>query len=200
MPPVIPRLKPGLGTSLPLRALHRRAHASAWGSALAISALALCTCTPADSSNTLRFWAFGREGEVVAQLVQDFEHEHPDVHVRVQQIPWSAAHEKLLTAHVGGALPDMAAMGNTWVPEMVTLGALAPLDSLVHQSPDMDATGHFPGIWATHVVDGGLYGIPWYVDTRVLFYRRDILARAGYTRMPETWDEWREAMRNWRPP
>ena len=131
----------------------------------------------------------------MAQLVRDFEREHPGVHVRVQQIPWSAAHEKLLTAHVGGALPDMAAMGNTWVPEMVTLGALAPLDSLVRQSSDMDSTGHFPGIWATNVVDGGLYGIPWYVDTRVLFYRRDILARAGYARMPETWPEWREAMR-----
>src|SRR5438046_8959695 len=89
----------------------------------------------------------------------------------------------------------MAAMGNTWVPEMVTLGALAPLASLVRQSSDMDSTGHFPGIWATNVVDGGLYGIPWYVDTRVLFYRRDVLARAGYTRMPETWDGGREAVR-----
>ena len=164
--------------------------------ALLLATLVLtAACTSSGAPDTLRFWAFGREGEVVAQLVRDFEREHPGVHVRVQQIPWSAAHEKLLTAHVGGALPDMAAMGNTWVPEMVTLGALAPLDSLVRQSSDMDSTGHFPGIWATNVVDGGLYGIPWYVDTRVLFYRRDILARAGYARMPETWPEWREAMR-----
>ena len=147
-----------------------------------------------DAETVVELWAMGREGEVVAELVPAFERRTPGVHVRVQQIPWSAAHEKLLTAHVGGALPDMAAMGNTWVPEMVTLGALAPLDSLARRSPDMDSTGHFPGIWATNVVDGALYGIPWYVDTRVLFYRRDILARAGYTRMPETWAEWRAAM------
>ncbi len=155
----------------------------------------LASCAPAESPNTLRFWAFGREGEVVAELVRDFEREHPGVHVRVQQIPWSAAHEKLLTAHVGGALPDLAQMGNTWIPEMVTLDALAPLDSLVRASPGMDSSGHFPGIWATNVLDGRLYGIPWYVDTRVLFYRTDILARAGYARMPERWAEWREAMR-----
>ena len=160
----------------------------------------LASCAPAESPNTLRFWAFGREGEVVAELVRDFEREHRGgggggVHVRVQQIPWSAAHEKLLTAHVGGALPDLAQMGNTWVPEMVTLDALASLDSLVRNSPGMDSGGHFPGIWATNVVDGRLYGIPWYVDTRVLFYRSDILARAGYARMPERWSEWHEAMR-----
>jgi len=152
-------------------------------------------CAPSESPNTLRFWAFGREGEVVAELVRDFEREHPGVRIRVQQIPWSAAHEKLLTAHVGGASPDIAQMGNTWIPEMVTLGALAPLDSLVRSTPGMDSTGHFPGIWATNVVDARVYGIPWYVDTRVLFYRTDILARAGYTRMPDNWTDWLQAMR-----
>ena len=40
----------------------------------------------------------GREGEVLSQLIPGFEKEHPDIHVEVQQIPWTAAHEKLLTA------------------------------------------------------------------------------------------------------
>ncbi len=141
-----------------------------------------------DDASTLRFWAFGREGEVAAELVRTFEQEHPGVRVRVQQIPWSAAHEKLLTAIVGRATPDVAAMGNTWIPEMVTLGALAPVGSRLRDS------SYFPGIVATNVVDDTLFGVPWYVDTRVLFYRKDILARAGYTAMPETWHGWREAM------
>lgn len=162
----------------------------------ALLALAfVAACAPRESPDTLRFWAFGREGEVVAQLVRDFEREHPGVHVRVQQIPWTAAHEKLLTAHVGDATPDLAQMGNTWIPEMVTLGALAPLDSFARSTPGMDSTGHFPGIWATNVVDDHVYGIPWYVDTRVLFYRTDILARAGYRSMPDNWTDWVAAMR-----
>jgi multiple sugar transport system substrate-binding protein len=156
--------------------------------------LALLACGRASDRTTLRFWAFGREGEVVQELVRDFEREHPGVQVAVQQIPWTAAHEKLLTAFVGGASPDLAQMGNTWIPEQVTLGALAPLDSLVASTAGMDSTGHFPGIWATNVVEGRVYGIPWYVDTRVLYYRKDILARAGYNRVPERWDEWRAAM------
>lgn len=137
---------------------------------------------------TLRFWAFGREGEVVQELVHGFEREHPGVRVRVQQIPWSAAHEKLLTAIVGRAAPDVAQMGNTWIPEMVTLGALSPLQL------GAAASNYFPGILATNTVHDTLYGLPWYADTRVLFYRRDLLAQAGYDEMPTTWAGWRDAM------
>lgn len=144
---------------------------------------------------TLRFWAMGREGEVVAELVHDFEREHPGVRVEVQQIPWSAAHEKLLTGYVGGSTPDITQLGNTWIAEFAALNALEPLDARMAGSTAMADTSWFPGILETNVVDGTTYGVPWYVDTRVLFYRRDLLARAGYERMPRTWDEWREALR-----
>jgi multiple sugar transport system substrate-binding protein len=144
---------------------------------------------------TLRFWVMGREGEVVQELVGDFEAQNADLRVSVQQIPWSAAHEKLLTAYVGRATPDLTQLGNTWVPEFTALRALAPLDQRVAASPAVNPDDHFPGIWDTNLIDGVLYGIPWYVDTRVLFYRTDLLAAAGYDSMPGTWTTWREAMR-----
>ena len=136
----------------------------------------------------------GREGEVVSQLIPDFERQHPGIKVDVQQIPWSAAHEKLLTAFVGDATPDIAMLGNTWVPEFVALDALEPLDTLVAKSTDVLRSDYFPGIWNTNVVDSVTYGIPWYVDTRVIFYRTDLLAKAGYSQMPTTWADWRTAM------
>jgi multiple sugar transport system substrate-binding protein len=136
----------------------------------------------------------GREGEVLSQLIPAFEREHPGIKVDVQQIPWSAAHEKLLTAFVGDATPDIAMLGNTWVPEFVALDALEPLDTLVARSSDVPRPDYFPGIWSTNVVDSATYGIPWYVDTRVIFYRSDLLAKAGYPQMPTTWADWRAAM------
>ena len=136
----------------------------------------------------------GREGEVVSQLIPAFERQHPGIKVDVQQIPWSAAHEKLLTAFVGDATPDIAMLGNTWVPEFVALDALEPLDTRVAKSADVTRSDYFPGIWSTNVVDGVTYGVPWYVDTRVIFYRSDLLAKAGYDRMPTTWADWRGAM------
>src|SRR5205085_5795656 len=43
-------------------------------------------------------------------------------------------------------------------------------------------------------IDGRLVALPWYVDTRILFYRRDLLAAAGVAHAPRTWDEWQGAM------
>jgi multiple sugar transport system substrate-binding protein len=143
---------------------------------------------------TVRMWAMGREGEVVQELVPEFERLHPGIHVVVQQIPWSAAHEKLLTAHVGGSTPDLAQLGNTWVPEFAALRALEPVDPWLARSPDVPREAYSAGIWDTNVLDGVTYGVPWYVDTRVLFYRRDLLAQAGYDSIPQDWAGWRRAM------
>ena len=142
----------------------------------------------------LRVWAMGREGEVVQELLTEFERRNPTIRVRVQQLPWTAAHEKLLTAFAGDALPDVAQLGNTWVPEFFALNALERLDERVALSKVIAPADYFPGIWATNGVGGGLYGIPWYVDTRVLFYRKDLLARAGFAHPPRSWSEWRQAL------
>lgn len=136
----------------------------------------------------------GSEGEAVRAMIPGFEAQHPGVRVRVQQIPWSAAHEKLLTAYVGDAMPDLFQAGNTWLPELAALGAVAPLDDRVRESKEIKPDDYFAGIWETNVVDGCLYGIPWYVDTRLLFYRADLLRAAGYAEPPRTWDQWRAAM------
>jgi len=136
----------------------------------------------------------GREGEVIASLLPEFARLHPDIEVRVQQLPWSAAHQKLLTAFVGEATPDLCQLGNSWIPEFVALGALEPLQSRVERSPVVKPADYFGGIWQTNLVAGRLYGVPWYVDTRLLFYRRDLLAQAGFPSPPRTWDEWRHML------
>ncbi len=140
------------------------------------------------------FWAIGREGEVVQTLVPGFERRTPGVRVRVQQIPWSAAHEKLLTAYVGEAMPDVFQVGNTWIPEFVALDALEELDDRMGRSAAVRTSDYFPGILDANVLEGVTYAVPWYVDTRLLFYRTDVLQRAGYAQPPTTWDDWLAAM------
>jgi multiple sugar transport system substrate-binding protein len=166
----------------------------AWASAAALlAAVAIAGCAQRGTTATLKFWTFGREGEVVGQLLPEFERAHPGVHIEVQQIPLNASHEKLLTAFAGDALPDLCQLGNTWVPEFAALGALEPLQPYVDASEVVRSDDYFAGIWDTNVIAGKLYGVPWYVDTRLLFYRSDLLTTAG-VQPPRTWQEWRRAM------
>ena len=143
----------------------------------------------------LRFWAMGREGEVVQELVRDFERENPGIRVAVQQIPWNAAHEKLLTAHVGRSTPDVAQLGNTWIAEFTALRAIAPLDR-AHRGLAVPCgrTATSPASGTRTSMDGETYGVPWYVDTRVLFYRRDVLRARRLRLDARRWDGWRRAM------
>ncbi len=164
----------------------------------AIVALAVCmllaACSAQSGDGVLQFWTIGREGEAVAKLLPEFQREHPEIRIDVQQIPLTAAHQKLLTAYAGGSLPDLVQIGNTWIPEFATLHALEPLDARVAQSRDIDKDDYFPTVWATNRIDGVLYGIPWYVDTRLLFNRVDLLREAGFDKPPRDWAEWRAQM------
>src|SRR5215204_2121489 len=130
---------------------------------LAVAALAAAPlgCTRrAQAANVVRFWAVGREGEVAADLIQDFLRERPDIQVEVQKLPWTAAHEKLLTAYAGDTLPDLCSLGNTWVPEFMALNALTPLDELAKNSREVALDDYFPGILDSNRVESHLYGIP----------------------------------------
>ncbi len=161
--------------------------------------IGLAGCTRrADPRGRLDFWAMGREAEVVAELLPPFRQRHPGIEVRIQQLPWTAAHEKLLTAYAGDALPDLCQLGNTWIPEFSALDALEPLDERVAAS-SVKRDDYFSGILETNLMpasDGRsvLRGLPWYVDTRLLYYRTDLLRAAGHSRAPQSWAEWRDAM------
>ncbi len=148
-----------------------------------------------DGREVVKFWAMGREGEVVAELIPEFERLNPGIRVELQQIPWSAAHEKLLTAFAGRVTPDIAQLGSSWVPELVALGALEPLDGMLRGSTAISPDDYFAGGWSGNVIDERTWGIPWYADTRILFYRSDLLRAAGFDQVPQDWAGWVKAMR-----
>jgi multiple sugar transport system substrate-binding protein len=166
-----------------------------WRIALLAGATWLGGCSAsAPDRGRLTFWTIGREGEAITRLLPDFERAHPDIQVDVQQLPLTEAHQKLLTAFAGQSTPDVTQLGNTWLAEMVALDALEPLQARVDASPVVKQDDYFASTWATNVIDGTLYGVPWYVDTRLLFYRRDLLQRAGFDHPPRDWSEWRRML------
>ncbi len=82
----------------------------------------------------IKFWAMGAEAEYVTKLVPEFERLNPGIKVKVQQIPWTAAQEKLVTAFASDNTPDACQLGNTWIPQFAALNAIIPLDEFIKTS------------------------------------------------------------------
>jgi len=137
-----------------------------------------------ETKNVIRFWAMGSEAENISKIIPVFEKENPDIKIKVQQVPWTAAQEKLITAFASDNMPDMCQLGNTWIPQFVSLNAIEDLSEFINKSNEIKPDKFFKGIWETNIIDNKVYGIPWYVDTRVMFYRKDIFENAGFTQPP----------------
>jgi multiple sugar transport system substrate-binding protein len=133
-------------------------------------------------SGTLNVWAMGTEGEKLSVLAKDFMDKNTGVTVKVTAIPWDAAHNKIQSA-IGGTPPDVSLIGTTWMGEFAKAGAFDPTPSSI------DKSQFFSGAWDTTVVNGTSYGVPWYVETRVIYYRKDLAEKAGFMEPPATWDQ-----------
>ena len=136
------------------------------------------------ATGTIEVWAMGTEGEVLGDFAEAFAEENPDAKVEVTAVPWDSAHDKIANAIAAGETPDVTLVGTTWMGEFAESGGLEPLpEDLV------DSAAFFDGAWGSTEVGGTSFGVPWYVETRVLYYRKDLAEKAGWDEAPASWDE-----------
>jgi len=134
------------------------------------------------ATGTITVWAMGAEGEKLPTLVKEFEDANPGVKVQVTAIPWDAAHDKFTTAITANKTPDVAMVGTTWMGEFAGMDALDPTPGSI------DKSAFFEGAQKTTEVNGTSFGVPWYVETRLVYYRTDLAKKAGITTPPTDWD------------
>jgi multiple sugar transport system substrate-binding protein len=135
------------------------------------------------ASGEIEVWAMGAEGEALGAFAQGFMDEFPDITVNVTPVPWDAAHDRIVNAMAGGEVPDVSMVGTTWMGEFASLGGLDPTPA------NIDPSQFFEGAWNTTVVDGTTYAVPWYVETRLVYYRTDLAEEGGVSEPPANWDD-----------
>jgi multiple sugar transport system substrate-binding protein len=132
------------------------------------------------ATGTITVWAMGTEGEKLSVLAKDFEAANPGTTVKITPIPWDAAHDKIATAIAARQTPDISLIGTTWMGEFAKTDALDPTPDII------DKNQFFAGAWDTTSVNGTSFGVPWYVETRLIYYRKDLAQRAG-VQPPASW-------------
>jgi multiple sugar transport system substrate-binding protein len=101
------------------------------------------------------------------------------VKVNVQVVGWDVQLDRIRNAAVSGTGPDITQAGTTQVPFFAALGGFNDLSSRVSQIGGAGA--YQPGIWNTTKLEGkdGVWAVPWFTEARSIYYRKDVLQKAG---------------------
>ena len=179
----------------------------AWLAALVLTAFVVgfARTATAAQGGELRVWV-NQEDQGLRAAFRRWERQHPGWKV-IETVYASTRGEgaqKLMTAIVGGAPPDVVMQDRFTVGEWAARGAFLDLTPLIAKSqsdaenggPEPVEEGKFyPTAWRETAYAGGVYGVPFSIDTRALYYNEDQLRDAGYVDAdgnvvpPKTWDE-----------
>ncbi|GAA4218141.1 ABC transporter substrate-binding protein [Actinocatenispora rupis] len=107
-----------------------------------------------------------------------FHAKHPDITVKVEQMPWEAYWSKLTTELAAGKGPDIFWNTVSYFPEFVQQGVLVNLDPLIKQD-SVDTKQFYPQILATYTHQGHVYGMPADFGITGMVYNADLFKAAG---------------------
>jgi ABC-type glycerol-3-phosphate transport system substrate-binding protein len=172
------------------------ATAAAAGSTALLSG---CGSSAASGVPTLDFLSLAWQEESVKAnkaLVAQWNTAHPEVQVRYVQGSWDDVHDQLLTSFEGGAAPDIIHDEGNDLTDFGSGGYLADLTGLLPAA----VRGRIPSAaWDMARFGGGLYGVPFLQEPRVLIANRSLLAAAGIdlpdAEAPWTWAQFEDITR-----
>jgi multiple sugar transport system substrate-binding protein len=147
------------------------------------------TAPSADGIGPITFAVGSDDAPVFTKLIKPWNEAHPDQKVSLVLLP-EAENGQLaqLTANLqaGSSTYDVIAMDVIWTAEFASAGWIIPLESKMFPldsflRPAVD----------TAMYNGHLWAVPYYSNAEVLYYRKDILAKAGKL-PPTTWAQLEE--------
>lgn len=117
--------------------------------------------------------------EEVQNLLKAFE-ERKSTRVKVAYQSWDSAWSGMVRNSIHGVSPSVSEVGTSWVPDLVGMNALHPLPAAVIRKLG-ESREYVPQCWKSCFLFGNpqMWSVPWISGARVIYYRKDLLARAG---------------------
>jgi multiple sugar transport system substrate-binding protein len=127
------------------------------------------------AGGTITLWIFEGEGEFLPTMVKAFEKEHPDITVKLTNIPEDNYVTKIDTALAAGRPPDI---GYMYEPRWIKAGRILPLDDVI-ASHQIDVSSYNQNAFSFCKLDGKTYCLGSYAGAIMLFYNKDLFDKAG---------------------
>ncbi len=172
--------------------LSRRDFLKLGGAGLAGAALlGTAGCGGGGSGSNDVLLSFGPDDTgTLPKAVEKFNKQSKDFKITYREMPSDTGQyfDKLRTQfQAGGGDIDVIVGDVIWPAQFAANGWISDVTDRF-----TDADEFLPGPMQSATYDGKIYGVPWYTDAGLLYYRQDLLEKAGYSEPPKTWDELQE--------
>jgi multiple sugar transport system substrate-binding protein len=126
------------------------------------------------------------------KVFPDLKKTNPEITVKINYTAWNKYNEELTTAFAGGVPPDVMSGGAIFVPQFGQRDWTLPLDNYVNAAKEWDWQDFLAPLRDDVNYKGKVMAVPYLIDTRTLWYRKDHLKEAGVNEPPATWDDLRK--------
>lgn len=156
-----------------------------------------CSKNQDQNKITITFWHsfVASTFPALEELINQFETEHPDIHIKAQYIPTGdALVQKLITAIQSQTAPDISWIHSDFIQKLVEADAIYPMREFIDGSDGLTEetlNDIFPPLLRAATWRDTLYAMPMEATSLALLYNRDLFRQAGLdpNHPPETWDE-----------
>lgn len=125
--------------------------------------------------------------ENVKEMTAAFTAANPNIQVNLEFVAYDALHDKIVTAQAGGASTyDTVLLDAIWPAEFAKAKLVMDITDKIPAEYKNDI---FTNAMTGAIYQGKFYAVPWINDTKFLFYNKKMLADAGFSAPPKTWDE-----------
>ncbi|WP_104087717.1 sugar ABC transporter substrate-binding protein [Arthrobacter sp. GMC3] len=126
------------------------------------------------------------------KVTEAFNASQSDIKVTFESVPNGASggYAKLSTAITAGNGPDVSTIEYANLPQFVSNGQVEPLDKLVDKAASVDK--YYEQIRGLVQFGGATYGLPYDAAPMIMWYRKDLLDKAGVG-VPKTWADFEAA-------
>jgi multiple sugar transport system substrate-binding protein len=155
------------------------------------------TITPAPNAIQIQFWhgQSGFQGQVLNNLVNQFNSTHPDIFVTATfQGTYTDLYQKVTASVAGGTPPDLAVAYQNDVSNYIASDAVIPLDSLMKDPQIGFSADDMKDIYPSFIdhypqSNNQVYSLAFMRSMEVMYYNADMLKAAGFSTPPATWDD-----------
>lgn len=151
---------------------------------ISLLGLTACSIRQENTPKEVTFWTLqmGDYSDYIYRIILAYEKEHPNVHIKWVDVPFSEGEKRTLAAVMTDSPPDLINLNPDFSAVLAQKGTLWKID-------ETKLSGFNPEIVNALRYQDSVYSIPWYATSAITIYNKDLFKKSGLLRLPKTYKE-----------